>query len=93
MLDDKRETRVGERRRGRREPLTGRLRLFMEAQSIEGEADNASRSGVLFFTDEDLRVEVEFEEKGQRVRKRGRLVRCERIRGTRCGWAVEFERS
>lgn len=92
MLEDKKELRVGERRRGRREPVSGKLRLFLEAQTIEGEADNASRSGILFFTDNDLRVEVEFEEEGQKVRKRGKLVRCERIRGTRCGWAVEFER-
>jgi hypothetical protein len=34
---------------------------------------------------------VEFEEEGSARRRSGTLVRCERIKGDRRGWAVEFD--
>lgn len=92
MIPRPKDNRVGERRRGRREAILGKVRLLLDSQALEGEGDNVSHSGILFFTDGEVQVEVEFEEGGVLRRMRGHLVRCERIRGNRRGWAVEFDR-
>ena len=86
------ETTDGEnRRRARRSQVNGAVRLMVDTQDLMGEADNLSRSGILFFTEGDLRVELEIESDGEVMKKTGRLVRCERIHDARRGWAVEFE--
>lgn len=86
-------TSVGERRVASRQSLLGKVRIHLDAQDLEGDGDNVSRSGILFYTHGDVEVEVEFEEDGVVQRRMGHLVRCERIRGDRRGWAVEFERN
>jgi hypothetical protein len=91
MRHESKGAQVGERRRGSREKIGGKVSLILEGQSLEGDADNVSRTGILFFTDGEVKVEVEYEEDGVLRRMRGQLVRCERIRGNRRGWAVEFE--
>ncbi len=50
-----------------------------------------SQSGVLFFSEGDLRVTIEVDENGTTKRRTGRLVRAQRMRGDRFGWAVEFD--
>ena len=65
--------------------------LKVDAQELNGEADNLSRSGILFFTEGDLHVELEVEADGEVMKRTGRLVRCERIHDSRRGWAVEFD--
>ena len=84
-------TDVANRRRASRSQVKGSVRLKVDAQDLAGEADNISRSGILFFTEGDLRVELEIESGGEVMTKTGRLVRCERIHDSRRGWAVEFD--
>lgn len=84
-------TETGERRRARRLTNRGRVQLTIETQQLEGRADNVSQSGVLFFSEGDLRVTVEVEENGAPRKRTGRLVRAQRMRGDRFGWAVEFD--
>lgn len=84
-------TDVANRRSATRKQLKGAVQLKVDAQELTGEADNLSRSGILFFTEGDLRVELEIESDGEVMKKTGRLVRCERIHDARRGWAVEFE--
>jgi len=67
------------------------VRLQILAASIDGLVENVSASGLLFFSDGDLRVEVEVEEDGRVQRRTGRLVRVQRMRGESLGWAVEFD--
>ena len=93
MIHRHKDTRIGDRRRGRRDPLLGKVRLLLSSQALDGDADNVSHSGILFFTDGEMRVEVEYQEGGVVRRKSGHLVRCERIHGNRRGWAVEFDPS
>jgi hypothetical protein len=50
-----------------------------------------SGTGILFFSEGDLRVTIEVEEAGTTTRRPGRLVRAQRMRGDRFGWAVEFD--
>ncbi len=84
-------TDTGERRRARRLTNRGRVKLTIETKELEGRADNVSQSGVLFFSEGDLRVKIEVEENGAVQSRTGRLVRAQRMRGDRFGWAVEFD--
>ncbi|MBL8862088.1 MAG: PilZ domain-containing protein [Planctomycetes bacterium] len=84
-------TETGERRRARRLTNRGRVQLSIDTRELEGRADNVSPSGILFFSEGDLRVTVEYEENGASKTRSGRLVRAQRMRGDRCGWAVEFD--
>lgn len=84
-------TETGERRRARRLTNRGRIKLSIETKELEGRADNVSQSGILFFSEGDLRVTVEVEENGVVKQRPGRLVRAQRMRGDRFGWAVEFD--
>ena len=84
-------TETGERRRARRLTNRGRVKLSLVTHELEGRAENVSQSGVLFFSEGDLRVSVEVEENGTTRQRTGRLVRVQRMRGDRFGWAVEFD--
>ena len=82
---------ASDRRTNKRRPSAGKVGLRIEAAEIEGQLDNVSPSGVLFFTAADLRVRVQFEEHGQQVERSGRLVRAQRVRPGQVGWAIEFD--
>jgi hypothetical protein len=82
---------IGDKRRHRRRTSGGQVRLTIEPVQVVGEAENVSRSGILFFSEGNLRVRVEVEENGGITKKSGRLVRAQRMRGDSFGWAVEFD--
>jgi hypothetical protein len=84
-------TDVANRRRAPRRQVKGVVKLHISEQDLVGEADNLSKSGVLFFTEGDMKVELEIECDGELTKKTGRVVRCERIHDSRRGWAVEFD--
>jgi hypothetical protein len=67
------------------------IRLVLDTRELGGRAENLSSSGVLFFSEGDLRVTVEVDEQGQKLVREGRLVRAQRMRDGRLGWAVEFD--
>lgn len=83
-------THTTDRRKHRRQSLDGTVRVRFDVPSLEGPASNISKSGVLFFTDGELTVTLEIEQGGEVTQCIGHLVRCERIKGERRGWAVEF---
>jgi hypothetical protein len=80
-----------DRRNDKRRRTAGKVQLRVEASALEGELDNLSPSGVLFFTAADLRVIVQYEENGQPLVRSGRLVRAQRVRPGHVGWAIEFD--
>ncbi|MDP6408854.1 MAG: PilZ domain-containing protein [Planctomycetota bacterium] len=82
---------LGERRRNLRRPSSATVRLRFGAEAIEGRAENVAPGGVLFFTEGEVRVEVELLEDGVSRTVTGHLVRSERIEGERRGWAVELD--
>lgn len=84
-------TETGERRRNRRATNRGFVKLTVDTKELEGHADNVSPTGVLFFSEGDLRVTVKIEENGETRTASGRLVRAQRMRGDSFGWAVEFD--
>lgn len=85
------DARTTERRSERRRPAAARARIVLEAGALEGSVDNLSKTGALVFTEGELRVDVELEENGRKVTRRGRLVRLQRMRADHVGWAVEFD--
>ena len=84
-------THTGERRRNRRRASQGHVRLTLEAPAIDGQIENLSQSGLLFFSEGDVRIRVEIDENGTKRQRTGRLVRSQRMRGESFGWAVEFD--
>jgi hypothetical protein len=83
---------VSERRVSPRRDSGARIRLFVDPSELDGRAENISESGVLFLTEEGLRVTVEVEENGAKRRRAGRLIRSQVMGPGKIGWAVEFER-
>jgi len=75
----------------KRRRSAGKVKLVIAGAELEGEMDNVSPSGVLFFTGADLHVSVQLEENGQQVVRTGRLVRAQRVRPDHVGWAIEFD--
>ena len=81
---------LDERRRADRVQATGRVRLNLSKFEFEGRAENASRTGLLFFSDDEVPCTVEMEEDGVVKKVEGVLVRIQRLGGDRTGWAIEF---
>jgi hypothetical protein len=82
---------VSDKRRHRRRSSAGRVRMIIDAMQISGDAENVSRSGILFFSQGNLRVKIEVDENGSVTKRTGRLVRAQRMRGDSFGWAIEFD--
>jgi hypothetical protein len=80
-----------DRRLDRRRRSAGKVKLVIDGTTLEGEMDNISQSGVLFFTGVDLRVSVQIDQDGKSVLRSGRLVRAQRVRPGHVGWAIEFD--
>jgi hypothetical protein len=85
------DTKVSDRRRHNRRSTQAKVRLSVDTNEVLGYVENISRSGLLFFSDGDLRVNVQVEEDGKSTVRTGRLVRAQRMRGDSFGWAVEFD--
>lgn len=89
---DPKRTQTSDRRRAARRETKNPVSVQLDTTQLRGVTDNLSKTGVLFFTDGDLRVTVSVEgDDGETQHYTGQLVRCERIQGGRRGWAVEFE--
>lgn len=84
-------TNISDRRRHDRRATQGKVRLTVDTPVVEGFVENISRSGLLFFSDGDLRVSIQVDEAGKVSTRTGRLVRAQRMRGESFGWAVEFD--
>jgi hypothetical protein len=78
-------------RRAARETIETDVLLRFEAAGIEGQSDNMSGAGILFFTDQPIRCVVEVGRGNAKRRYRGRVVRLQRMNETNTGLAVEFE--
>jgi len=81
---------LDERRSSPRKPAGGRVRLSLSDVEFQGRAENASRTGLLFFSDKEVECVVEMEEDGVVKQVEGVLVRLQRLGGDRTGWAIEF---
>ncbi|MCA8981697.1 MAG: PilZ domain-containing protein, partial [Planctomycetes bacterium] len=92
ITPDPKGTHTSDRRRAPRRETKSPVSVQLTTTQLDGISDNLSKTGILFFTDGDLRVTVSVQgEDGETKQYTGQLVRCERIQGGRRGWAVEFE--
>lgn len=85
------ETEIAERRSSQRSANRSEVHMTIEVEQLSGYADNISRTGVLFFSEQPLTVKVEMSEGGLITTRKGRLVRAQRMQGDSVGWAVEFD--
>lgn len=84
-------TSLGDGRSSERRALEAPVRMRILTQDLQGTTDNVSRAGLLFFSDEPMRVELELDVDGVKKTFLGRLVRVQRMNETRTGVAVEFD--
>jgi len=89
--DPESTTRTSDRRRATRQSLDSQVKVVIDTSELKGVANNLSQTGILFFTEGELRVHVDVQEDGETKTYSGNLVRCERIKGEHRGWAVEFD--
>lgn len=89
---DPKEASAAQRRTARRRASSAQIRVDLPATTLEGEVDNLSASGILFYTPTDLVVTMQITEaNGQKSTRTGRLVRMQRLQPGHNGWAVEFD--
>lgn len=82
---------TADQRRTNRKDLEAPVTMHLETQQLAGLTDNISKAGLLFFTDEPVRVTVEVSDDAGTRTLRGRLIRLQRMSETATGLAVEFD--
>lgn len=88
---EKPDAQVDDRRRGNRKLASGAVRLTLQSQVLTGRADNVSPTGILLYSEGELRVQVETNDNGVTKTRSGRLVRAQRMGQQEIGWAIEFD--
>ncbi len=83
---------LADQRQVERQVVAVPLRLLLGEQELSGTTRDASAGGVMFTTDAPLEVEIELEEDGRLVRRKGRLSRVQRLNADEVAFAVEFDR-
>lgn len=90
-MKDRDSTGTADQRRTNRRDVEAPVKMSIETSSLTGISDNLSRAGLLFFTEEPLRVTVELKDAGGQRTYRGRLIRLHRMSETSTGLAIEFD--
>ena len=91
MNSESNPTRTVDQRRADRRALEAPVRMHLETTTLEGVSDNISRAGLLFFSEEGLRVRVEVHEDEGTRSYLGRLIRLQRMSESSTGLAIEFD--
>ena len=82
---------IADQRRADRRALEAPVRMRIDSDNLEGMSDNFSSAGIMFFTEEPIRVTVEVcEPEGPRTYQ-GRIVRLQRMNESNTGLAIEFD--
>ena len=90
-VDDRASTETSDRRQSERKRAHGAVHMVLETKELSGRAQNVSQTGLLFFSDDPLRVRVSIQEHGVERELTGRLVRAQRMKGDELGWAIEID--
>jgi len=90
-MKDHETTGTADQRRTTRTSLETEVRMRLETTALVGQSDNISRAGILFYSEEPLRVTIEVDEGGVPRTYQGRLIRLQRISDASTGLAVEFD--
>jgi len=65
--------------------------MRFETSQLVGQSDNISRAGILFYSDQPVRVTIELSDPSGPRTYRGRLIRLQRMSESNTGLAVEFD--
>ena len=84
-------TGTADQRRSDRKALEAPVSIRLETSTLSGQTDNISRAGLLFFTDEPIRVTLEVVEASGKRTFHGRLIRLQRMSEASTGLAIEFD--
>lgn len=84
-------TGTADQRRTNRRDIEAAVTMRLETTALEGQSDNISRAGLLFYSDQPVRVTVEVMEPSGLRTYRGKLIRLQRISESNTGLAVEFD--
>ena len=91
MSSKKPSSSTADRRTSDRQELEAPVRMSLELEHISGVSDNLSPAGLLFFTQEPIRVKVEMDQGGEMKSFTGRLIRVQQMNEETTGLAVEFD--
>jgi len=90
-MKDRENTGTADQRRTHRRALEAQVSMRLETSTLNGQSDNISRAGLLFYSDQPIRVSVEVAEVGGPRTYHGRLIRLQRISDSSTGLAIEFD--
>jgi len=91
MNDRANPTRTADQRRIDRRAIEAPVTMRLETGALTGQSDNISSAGLLFFTDQPLRVTIEVQEPDGPRTYAGRLIRLQRMSESSTGLAIEFD--
>jgi hypothetical protein len=84
-------TSTADQRRSDRRTFEAPVCMRLETRELVGQSENLSHAGLLFFSEEPLRVSVEVQEPGGVRTYTGRLIRVQRMSESSTGLAIEFD--
>jgi hypothetical protein len=90
-MQDRDSVGTTDQRRTNRRSLEAGVTMRLETSVLVGQSDNVSRAGILFYSDQPVRVTIELAEPGGSRTYRGRLIRLQRMSESSTGLAVEFD--
>ena len=80
-----------DQRRTDRRALEAGVTMRLETSQLVGQSDNISRAGILFYSDQPVRVTIELSDPSGPRTYHGRLIRLQRMSESNTGLAVEFD--
>lgn len=86
-----RQASTADQRRNTRKALEAEVTMRLETGELKGQSDNLSRAGILFYSEQPIRVTIEVQEAEGARTYHGRLIRLQRISDSNTGLAVEFD--
>jgi hypothetical protein len=91
MSPDRPSSSTSDRRTSERREFEAPVRMTFEIEGVEGTTDNLSSAGLLFYTENPIRVRVQIEHEGGSKSFQGRLIRALQMDEETTGLAVEFD--
>jgi len=90
-MQDRDSVGTSDQRRTNRRALEAGVTMRIETSALLGQSDNISRAGILFYSDQPVRVTIELADPNGPRTYHGRLIRLQRMSESSTGLAVEFD--
>lgn len=90
-MQDRDSVGTTDQRRMDRKAIEAGVTMHLETSVLAGQSDNISRAGILFYSDQPVRVTIELADPSGSRTYHGRLIRLQRMSESSTGLAVEFD--